>query len=120
PHEEPDPGHLAREIDYRLARGVAGADEGDLLTRAELRLERRGPVVDGGAFELGEVRHLEAAVSGAARDHDRTSIDALVVGESELEARVLAGRPALQAHDVVGDRHLGPELLRLRVRARHQ
>ena len=56
----------------RLAGGVAGADQRDLLAGAELPLERRGPVVDRRALELGEVRDVEAAVADAARDHHRT------------------------------------------------
>src|SRR5947209_2906014 len=41
-------------------------------------------------------------------------------GEAQLETPVLAGRAASQTHDFVGYRHLGAELLRLVVRARHE
>src|SRR5438093_368588 len=118
--EKPDLGHLAREIDDRLARRVAGADQRQLLPGAELPFERRGPVVDGRGFELGEIGSIEAAVSGAARDHDGAGVDALVAGEAQLEPRVGARGAAPQTHHFVGYRHLGAELLRLVVRARHE
>ena len=50
--DQPDLRHLAREVDDRLSRGVAGADQGDLLPGAQLRLRRRRPVVDAPTLEL--------------------------------------------------------------------
>ena len=44
-HEQPDLGDLARQIDHRLARRIAGADQGDLLPGAKLRLQRRCPIM---------------------------------------------------------------------------
>ena len=80
----------------------------------------RGPVVDGRALELCEIRDVDAAVADAAGDHHGARADPFLVREPELEARRLAGREASQAHDLVRDRHLGAELLRLVEGARHQ
>ena len=50
-------GGMAGEKDRRLARRIAAADQGDLLARAELRLERRCPIMDGRAFEILDRQH---------------------------------------------------------------
>ena len=111
---------LAGEIHRRLARGVAGADQRHLLARAQLPLQRRGPVVDARALERREILDLEAAIPGAARDHDGARPDPLAVREPQLEARAVAVALRCEPHDLVRDRHLGAELLRLVEGARHQ
>src|SRR4029453_7451140 len=118
--DQPDLRHLAREVDERLSCGVAGADQGDLLPGAELGLRRRRPVVDAPTLELREIPEGKAAVRGAARDYHGTRAHVLAVREADLEAIAVATRVALQADDLVRDRHLGSELLRLVVGARHE
>jgi hypothetical protein len=72
------------------------------------------------AFELREIGDIDAAVADAARVDDGARADPFRVRKPKLEASRLAGRTASQAHDLVRYRHLGPELLRLVERARHQ
>src|SRR4029453_15927445 len=55
PDEKRELGDLTGEIYYRLARRVAGAHECDLLLRAELPLQRRSPVVNGGGLEIRKI-----------------------------------------------------------------
>ncbi len=121
-HDQPHLRDLARQVHHGLTGGVAGADQRHLLAGAELRLERRGPVVDARAFEVVEVREVEAAVAGAARDHRRRArAHPLLRGEIATETARRRGRSEhSQAHDLVRDRHLGAELLRLIEGARHE
>ena len=60
-----------REKHRGLARGVAAADDDDLLAGAELRLHRRRGVVHARAFELREVLERRLAVLRARRDDHR-------------------------------------------------
>ena len=62
---------LGREEHAGLARRIAAADQRDLLARAELGLDRRGPIGDAGALELVEIGDVGPAVARARRDHDR-------------------------------------------------
>ena len=64
-HEKPHLVDLARQIHDRLPRGVAGAHQRNLLSAAELPLQRRGPVVDARALEHVEIRRRRGA--GIAR-----------------------------------------------------
>ena len=119
-HEKPDLGDLARQVHRRLTRGVAGAHQGHLLPGAQPRLQWRGPVVDARALESREILDIEASVPGATRDNHRAGADAFAVAEIQGESLAPGRRVVLQAHDFVRYGHLGPELLRLVVGARHQ
>ena len=118
--QQPDLPDLARQIDGRLAGGIAGADQRHLLAAAQPRLDRRGPVVHARSLELREVGDVEAAIACAARDHHRARPHRLAVADGE--AVVPAGRidRIAERHDLVRYRHLDAELLRLVVGARHQ
>jgi len=74
----------------RLPRGVAAADQHDLLLRAQPRLDRRGPVPDAAAFEIGEVLDLGAPVARAARHHDRFRAQHVAIVEFQTEGAVVA------------------------------
>src|SRR5207237_7993700 len=80
----------------------------------------RRPGGDGRALEGGQVLPGETRVPRAGRDHDGARADTLAVREPELEARPVGVAVALEAHDLVRDRELGAELLRLVVGARRQ
>jgi hypothetical protein len=64
-HHEMEMLHFRREEHDSLAGGIAAADQRNLLSLAELRLHRRGPIGNAGAFKLGEVRDRRPAVAGA-------------------------------------------------------
>ena len=87
-----------REKHRRLARGIAAADDDDLLADAQLRLHRRRAVVHAGAFELREVLERRLAVLGARRDDHRARADARPVvnlhGVRLPVAGELASRPS--------------------------
>ena len=59
-----------RQEDGRLSRGVAAADDHDLLVPAQLRFHGRGAVVDAGPFEAGHVGDRQLPVLGARGDDD--------------------------------------------------
>src|SRR2546425_8098451 len=119
-HQKPHLRDPARQIHRRLARGVAGADQRYLLPGAQPRLHWRGPIVDARAFECREILDIKASVSGAAGDNHRAGADAFTIGETQKESPATRNRLILQTYDFVRYRHLGPELLRLVVGARHQ
>src|SRR5204863_3763296 len=78
------------------------------------------PVVDARAFEWREILDVEASIPGTAGDDHRAGADAFTIGETQQESPTAGNRLILQTHDFVRYRHLGPELLRLVVGARHQ
>src|SRR5262249_400607 len=67
-----------------------------------------------------QVRQLQAAVCGAACDHDAAGADYIPVGEQKLETLGVTAELLGERLDLLGDRHLGAELLGLRVGACHQ
>ena len=117
-HEEPDLGSVGRQVDRRLPGRIAGADQRHLLLGTQLPLQRRRPIVHARGLELVQVRDRELAIAGAAGDDHRAGADASVVGELQGEAAV--GRIGREAHRFGRDRHLGSELERLIIGARHQ
>ena len=53
---------------YQYALGVVyAANERDFGVRAHSRSERRSPIPDAAAFELGEARHVRVTVARSAR-----------------------------------------------------
>src|SRR5207247_1497427 len=88
--------------------------------RQRPRIHWRGPIVDARAFECREILDIKASVSGAAGDNHRAGADAFTIGETQKESPATRNRLILQTYDFVRYRHLGPELLRLVVGARHQ
>ena len=53
------------EEHHRLARRVAAANDDDFARFAQLRLDRRRPVVDAFAFEVAEIRKFQASIARA-------------------------------------------------------
>src|SRR5262249_5812682 len=84
------------------------------------RLDGRGPIVDGRAFEIDEVFQIEAPITGAAGDHYGTRADLFIVSEIQHETSCIRSGAVAQVHHCTWDRHLNPELLRLIICARHQ
>ena len=119
-HQEPDLLHLARQINHRLAGRISGADQRHLLARAQLCLERRGPIVHARAFECREAFDGRPPVAYAARDHHRARSRALAIRQFEPKAAVVREGGRIKRDRLVRDRRLDPELLRLTVGARHQ
>ncbi len=119
PREQRDLAHVARQEDRRLAGRIAGADERHLLVPAKSRLDRRGPIMDGGSFELRQVRQVETAVARAAGDHDGACMHCLAIADGH---RIASARQAGGAEQLrlVGDNHLDAEFLCLIVGTRHQ
>ena len=60
--------HLRREEHHGLSGRVAAADQRHLLARAELRLDRRGPIGDAGPLEHRQVLDRRPAIGGAGGD----------------------------------------------------
>ena len=117
-HEHPDFLRVRREKDRRLSRGIAAADEHDLLARAHLRLDGRGPVPDAVAFQRHEVAALRGPpISRARRDDDGARTHRAAVAELELHRRPGIRRIAMQALDLHRNQHARAELLRLVVAA---
>ena len=101
-----------------LAGGIAAADQHDLLLRAQPRLDRRGPVPDAAAFEIGEVFDLGAPIARAARHHDGSRAQHLAVVELQAEGAV--GARTIERRHLDRDHHVGAEFLRLVEGARGQ
>jgi len=55
PHEYMNALYVRREVDDRLTRGIAAADERDVLTDAQARLDRRCPIGDAGSLETRKI-----------------------------------------------------------------
>ncbi len=119
-HDQPYFCGLTREVHRRLARGVAGADQGHLLRGAQLRFQGRRPIVHARSLEGVEVRDIEPAIARPAGNDDRTRHCVLIVGQRQSEAASVCALQRLEAHHLVGDRHFDAEFLRLIVGARHQ
>src|SRR5438876_6725076 len=62
-----------------LASCVAAANDANLFTGAQLRLDERGAVVHAGAFELGNILEGKFSVFRACRDDDGSGDDFLTV-----------------------------------------
>ena len=101
------------EKDRRLPRRVAAADDHDFLSDAELRLHRRGAVVDACTFERGQVVQSGLAILRAGRDDDRARANPGAVVNLDLVMRALAGQPC----GASGDDDVGAELQSLGVGA---
>ena len=95
-------------------RGIAAADDDDLLADAELRLHRHRGVKYAGTFELRQVRERRPAVLSAGRNDHRTRTRRAIRRRSDAIRLPIAGQPgrAFRDHD------LRAELLGLRVGAR--
>ena len=118
--QHPDFFDIGGEIDRRLARRVSRADQRDFLSGAEPRLDRRGPIVNAGAFELREVGYIEAAIARAARDDHRARLQPFVVADIERVVLAVFARGVSEPLGFVRYHQLGAELLRLIIGARHQ
>src|SRR6478672_12567620 len=71
-HEEPHLGNLACEINHGLAGRVASTHQGNLLTGAQLRFKRGGPIVNACSLELLYSGNRQSTVTRAAGNHDGT------------------------------------------------
>jgi hypothetical protein len=134
-HEHVYERRLAGEIHRRLSGGVAASDEHDFAPRAQLRFERRSPVVDAVPFEVRDVAEAQAPITRAGGDHDGGGTHARAVIELELEAARgaraetfhrreprlrLARQPAFERPHLDGNADGRAELLRLVERAAGQ
>jgi len=81
--DEGYPARMPRQEYRGLARGVAASDQSHVLAGTESRLQRRSPVVDGGAFEALEAVNVEPAVARARGDHHGPRASPLAVGERQ-------------------------------------
>src|SRR5882762_8866065 len=68
--DEAHTGGARSEEHGSLARGIASADDHDLLALAGPSLQLGGGVVDTCALETLLLRHSELAIAGSGRDHD--------------------------------------------------
>jgi hypothetical protein len=113
---------LGREVDDRLAGRVAAADQRHLLALAQLRLDRRGPERDAGAFEGREVGDIRPAIAGPGGDHHGARLHPTAI--RELDPPRIAGLPfaaaAIEPRHLERDGELGAELVRLVERASGQ
>src|SRR5262249_25110505 len=62
---------FAGEVDGGLPRGIASAGDHDFLAFAQLRLHRRGEVVDAGTVEAGQILDRQPAIFRPGGDDDR-------------------------------------------------
>src|ERR1700719_1267584 len=60
----------SRQRHDRLPSRIAGAHDDDLLVATELRFSVRRGIVDAGALELAQTRHIEPAILDTRRDQD--------------------------------------------------
>ena len=104
------------EIDDRLARGIAAADQRDVLALAQFRLERRRPIMDRHAFERVQIGHVETAIAGTAGDDDGAGTNRVAGAEAEPEIAIAR----FELHRLGGNRHLDAKFLRLGEGAAHQ
>src|SRR6266550_4279964 len=99
-----------------LSRRVAAANDANLFTGAQLRLDERGAVVHAGIFELRNILQRKLPVFCAGRNDDRTREDLrTVIGFDDVLPRV-APEPLCSLRD----HQVRAEFQRLRVRARRQ
>ena len=66
--------------DDGLAGRVAAADDRHRVVPAELGLRLRRGVVDAAPLEVGQARHVQAAIAGAGGDDDRPGRHRRAVG----------------------------------------
>ncbi|OMP13364.1 hypothetical protein COLO4_01820, partial [Corchorus olitorius] len=110
PDEKMQAAHLRREIDDRLPRRVAAADQRDLFPGAETRLDRRGPVVDAPPLIVRQRGNARPPIACPGGDHHRTGADPTVVRHFQQQG---IAPIADQALHFGGNRDLRPELDRL-------
>ena len=98
-----------------LACGIAAADQYDVLTHAQLGLDRRGPVPDAAAFEGVEIFDSRPPVTRPARHHDGFGAQRLPAFGGQRK-RAVALR-TIQRPDTNRNQHVRAEFLRLGVGA---
>ena len=103
---------VAGQVERRLPRRVAAADDVDALAGQRLGLRHRGAVEHARALELGQAGGVEAPVLDPEREHDRTRRDlGAAVGADDVPAV-----PLLERRRAVREPELRPEEPRLLVR----
>jgi hypothetical protein len=112
-HDQMQPPHLGRQEYHSLAGGVTRADERNLLTLAELRLNRRGPVGDSRALEHRQVRHVRPPIACPRRDNDNARADDNAGRKFNAQGAILRRRgvAAVQVDDLQRKSDLRAELL---------
>ena len=94
---------VAREVDDRLPRGIAGADDGHVVAATEPGFHFGGGVVDARSFEVAEPGQVEPPVGHAGRNQhaaraerravrQRQHADALVDPETDDDSRHVDAR----------------------------
>ena len=105
---------VAGQVDRPLTGRVAAAHDDHFDPRAQLRLHRRGPVIQAAALVYGRVGDIQPLVLRPGGDNDRSAADAAAIPEPDpVVAPMAAERDGL---DRVG--HASAEFHRLRHRAR--
>ena len=102
---------VGRQEDGGLAGRIPASDHHHVGALTEPRLDRRGPIVHCGRFELVDARDGEPAIVGAAGDDDGPCPDDLPTRQPQLLG--LAVLSPRQPNHLLGDRDLDPEFLRL-------
>ena len=105
--EDRDPAGVIREVERRLARGIARSDDVDVLAVGAARIGARGAVGDPLAGEPLEAVDLEAPPRDAAGEDDRLRLEDVAAVEVD------AARRRVDPLERPGDEDLGAEALRL-------
>src|ERR687895_460100 len=90
PDDQPYLRAVPREEERALSRRVPAPDDGDGIAAAQLRLDRRGRVVDARLLELLEPGHPQLAIPGPGGYQERSALEALPVVHGE---EVVAAAP---------------------------
>src|SRR6266436_2854328 len=100
---------VSRQEHRGLAGRIAAPHQRNVFLPAHARLDGRGPVPDAPALELLEAGDGRPPVASAAGHDGRPGLRAPAVRQLESEG----DGSAIEPRDLVGNDHLGPELLRL-------
>ena len=115
-HEQRHRRHVPRQMHGRLARGITGADEEDVLTHERRRLRRRRAVEHAFPQQGVEPLDLQAMVRDAGGDEDGPGPDRDVSLEGDDPFVAVEG----ETGDLSHDQELGAERDRLVLRPRCQ
>src|SRR5581483_8935041 len=80
--------HMARKSGQkyrRLSRRIAAAHNDEFFVAAKRGFHIRGAVIDAAALEMFETREIRLAITRPRRDHDRATINMLVVAQADVK-----------------------------------
>ena len=98
-----------------MPRRVSAADQRDLLTLAQLRLDRRRPIRDASALKGRQIWNGRLPIAGAGGDHHGARPHRATVRQMQEQGRVGTplGTAAIESRHLQWNRDLGAEFQRL-------